>query len=195
MRKVILSYVLIVGLSIVALMMSAAPVAAATLTQAEEEDLVFIREEEKLAHDFYTKMYEKWGSKVFYNIEASEQKHMDAVLRLLVKYGISDPADPEIGKFNNTDLQTLYNDLMVQGLGSLLGALKAGAYIEEYDIKDLLSAIAGTTKTDLIRVYTNLELGSESHLRAFASHIEAITGTSYVAHYLEQSEVDEILDK
>lgn len=195
MRKTIFKHFFALGLLIMVLLVSAAPVVAASLTPLEEEHLIFIREEEKLARDFYIKMYEKWSSLVFNNIKTSEQEHMDAVLRILVKYGIPDPASKKIGVFNNTALQDLYNDLMRQGEASLLGALQAGAFIEEYDIKDLRTAFADTTKTDIRRIYSNLELGSENHLRAFVSHIEAITGTSYVVQVLPQNEVDTILER
>ena len=195
MRKTIFIHFFALGLLIMVLLVSAAPVVAASLTPLEEEHLIFIREEEKLARDFYIKMYEKWSSLVFNNIKTSEQEHMDAVLRILVKYGIPDPASKKIGVFNNTALQNLYNDLVRQGEASLLGALQAGAFIEEYDIKDLRTAFADTTKTDLRRIYSNLELGSENHLRAFVSHIEAITGTSYVVQVLPQNEVDTILER
>jgi hypothetical protein len=195
MRKTILKQFFALGILAVVLLVSAAPVVAASLTSLEEENLIFIREEEKLARDFYIEMYEKWGSLVFNNIKASEQEHMEAVSRLLVKYGIPDPASREIGVFNNTALQELYNNLIRQGDASLLGALKAGAFIEEYDIKDLRTAFNDTKKTDLRRVYSNLELGSENHLKAFVSHIEAIMGTSYVAQFLPQNEVNAILDR
>ena len=195
MRKTIFKHFFALGLLIMVLLVSAAPVVAASLTPLEEEHLIFIREEEKLARDFYIKMYEKWSSLVFNNIKTSEQEHMDAVLRILVKYGIPDPASKKIGVFNNTALQNLYNDLVRQGEASLLGALQAGAFIEEYDIKDLRTAFAETTKTDIRRIYSNLELGSENHLRAFVSHIEAITGTSYVVQVLPQNEVDTILER
>ena len=195
MRKKILGHIFALGLFTVVLLASAAPVMAASLTPLEEEHLVFIREEEKLARDFYIEMYQKWGSLVFNNIKASEQEHMDAVLTLLVKYGIPDPASREIGVFNNTALQELYNTLIRQGDASLLGALKAGAFIEEYDIKDLRTAFDDSKKTDLRRVYSNLELGSENHLTAFVSHIEAIMGTSYVAQFLPQNEVNAILER
>ena len=195
MRKTMFKHFFALGLLIMVLLVSSAPVVAASLTPLEEEHLIFIREEEKLARDFYIKMYEKWGSLVFNNINTSEQEHMDAVLRLLVKYGIPDPASKKIGLFNNTSLQDLYNDLMRQGEASLLGALQAGAFIEEYDIKDLRTAFADTAKTDIKRIYSNLELGSENHLRAFVSHIEAITGTSYVVQVLPQNEADTILER
>ncbi len=69
------------------------------LTAAEEEGLLFMREEEKLARDVYLVLFDKWGLRVFENIAESEQRHMDAVLYLLGKYGLDDPArDPAFFK-------------------------------------------------------------------------------------------------
>jgi len=195
MRKKIFRQMAVSGLLAAALFVSVAPVLAAGLTPEEQKQLVFIREEEKLARDVYIAMYETWGSLVFSDIKASEQNHMDAVLRLLVKYGIPDPASAQIGVFNDANLQELYQKLVAQGQTSLLGAMMAGAWIEEADIRDLRAAIDGTTKTDLRRVYGNLEEGSGNHLRAFVSHIEALTGQRYVAQILPQDEVDEILGR
>lgn len=191
----IIKHMAVSGLIAAVLFMSAAPVWAAGLTPEEQEHLVFMREEEKLARDVYSTLYETWGSLVFSNITASEQRHMDAVLRLLVKYGIQDPAYVQIGVFSDPKLQELYRQLVSQGQTSLLGAMRAGALIEEVDIKDLRIAIDETSKTDLRRVYGNLERGSGNHLMAFVSHIEAITGERYVAQFLTQDEVDEILGR
>jgi len=195
MRKTILNLMVIFGMFAAALFASLAPVWAAGLTPEEQEHLIFLREEEKLARDVYSTLYETWGSLVLSNIAASEQKHMDAVLRLLVKYGVPDPASAQIGVFSDPKLQDLYRQLVSQGQTSLQDAMKAGAFIEEVDIKDLQIAIDDTNKTDLRRVYGNLEPGSGNHLMAIVSHIEAITGERYVAQFLTQDEVDEILGR
>lgn len=195
MRKTIRSLMVISGMLAAAFFVSVAPVSAAGLTPAEQAQLVFVREEEKLARDIYSDLHETWGTPVFANITESEQRHMNAVLMLLVKYGIPDPASPQIGVFSDPKLQELYRQLASQGQQSLLDAMKAGALIEEVDIKDLRIAIDDTNRTDLRRVYGNLERGSGSHLRAFASHIEALTGERYVAQFLAQDEVDEILGR
>ena len=164
------------------------------LSQAEADSLKFMREEEKLARDVYLEMIAKYGSKIFYNIAESEQTHMDAIKTLLDKYGLSDPADPDIGEFNDTELQQLYEDLIDQGENSKLDALMVGALIEEIDIEDLQTAIDQTDKQDLERVYGNLMSGSKNHLRAFVSQIEPLSGEAYVAQHLSQDEVDAILD-
>jgi hypothetical protein len=97
----------------------------------------------------------------------------------------------------------------------LLLALKNGALIEELDMHDIIycpevivDAVddiideyeCGMEYTDekiLIRSYGNLLEGSKNHLRAFVRQIEANfpeEGT-YVAQYLSQEEVNEILGR
>ena len=139
------------------------------LTFEEEAGLLFMREEEKLARDVYLVLFDKWGLRVFENIAESEQRHMDAVLYLLGKYGLDDPAlDP--GLFLNPDLQDLYDELVGKGETSLVDALEVGILIEETDIEDIENLIGQTDKEDIIQVYTNLLDGSYCHLEAFVRH-------------------------
>ena len=63
-----------------------------TLTPAESASLQYMREEEKLAHDVYVTLYAKWGLRIFNNISGAEQRQTDAIVTLLNRYGISDPA-------------------------------------------------------------------------------------------------------
>jgi hypothetical protein len=142
------------------------------LNDAEKATMMYIREEEKLARDVYIRMYEIWGATIFSNISVSEQRHMDAVLRLLIKYRIPDPAAGQpIGVFTNQELQELYASLVSRGQMSVLDAYWVGKIIEEKDILDLQDAINETHKADLDQVYGNLLKGSYNHLRAFNSHI------------------------
>jgi len=143
------------------------------LTDVEKVTMIHMREEEKLARDVYIKMYEFWGEAIFSNISVSEQRHMDAILQLLVRYEVSDPASGNaVGVFSDPGLQKMYTDLVNQGQLSLLDACLVGRAIEELDIADLLKAIDETDKTDLERVYSHLLDGSYNHLRAFNFHIE-----------------------
>ncbi len=177
-----------------ALAQAPVPVAAATsLTEDEADALAFMREEEKLAHDVYVTLYDKWGLPVFKNISAAEQTHSDAVKRLLDRYGVEDPAAGNaVGEFTNPTLQSLYDQLVAQGSLSITDALKVGAAIEEIDILDLQERIAQTDKADITRVYSNLLKGSENHLRAFVSNLEA-RGETYAPQYLSQAAYDEII--
>ena len=130
-----------------------------------------MREEEKLARDVYNAFYDRYGLRVFSNIAASEQAHMDAVLTLLNRYGLADPAAAAPGVFNNDDLQALYDDLIDQGNASLTAALQAAVLIEETDIADLQDGLALTSHADLRAVYNNLLRASQNHLRAFSRQL------------------------
>ncbi len=141
-----------------------------TLSEDEGAALLFMREEEKLAHDVYVTLYDQWGLRVFRNIAASEQKHTDAVAALLDAYGLEDPTvGNAVGEFTNPALQALYDDLVAQGSVSAAEALKVGVTIEELDIADLEQRIAETDNADIQLVYRNLLAGSANHLRAFSS--------------------------
>lgn len=164
------------------------------LTTDEEAGLIFMREEEKLAHDVYYKLYESWNNQVFSNIASSELTHTEAVLLLLEKYNLPDPVgDNGIGVFVDETLQTMYNDLMTQGNLSEIEALKVGALIEEVDIVDLEDQLNNVVDNqDITLVYTNLQKGSRNHLRAFVRNL-ANRGVTYEPVYLSQEVYDDII--
>lgn len=153
---------------------TAAQASVGSLTADEAAGILFMREEEKLAHDVYVTFADLYDQPIFSNIASAETTHMTAVLGLIEAYGLDDPMDGnEIGTFQNADLQQLYDDLITAGSVDLPAALEVGAIIEEVDILDLEERLAGTTNADIIRVYENLLRGSENHLRAFVSQLES----------------------
>lgn len=172
----------------------ATPVAAAVATEAEARDLLFMREEEKLARDVYVTLYAEWGVRVFNNISKSEQQHMDAILGLLNKYRLVDPKLGS-GQFSDAELQGLFDTLTAKGRQSKSDALMVGALIEEVDMEDIARAMLHTDKSDILSVYINLMKGSENHLKAFVKNIEAITGEPYIAQWISQEDVDAILGR
>lgn len=171
------------------------PAATNVLTDSEVADLVFMREEEKLARDVYNAMYELYGQRVFSNIPRAEQRHMDAVLVLIKAYGLNDPAIPDPGKLANKELQQLYNDLVERGSISKRESFLVGALIEEVDIGDIVEAMKRTDRQDILSVYNNLLAGSKRHLNAFVRNYEALSGDTYRAQKLPQAEVDSILGR
>lgn len=165
----------------------------APLSDDEASGLLYMVEEEKLARDVYLTLYNETGLAVFERISESEGRHMDAVLGLIEKYNLTAPDTlNEVGVFENPELQSLYDQLVEQGSGSTVDALKVGALIEETDIKDLEDWMAKTDNEDIKAVYSNLMAGSENHLRAFVKNLEA-QGVSYTAQVLPGEQVDEIL--
>lgn len=166
---------------------------ASPLSEAEKQGLIFMREEEKLAHDVYIAMSEVWDIPIFNNISRSETVHMEAVLGLLDKYKIADPVrEMKPGEFANPDFTKLYQTLVNQGNNSLIEALKAGALIEETDIADLQERIKLSDNEDLKMVYTNLLQASHRHIRAYSRNLASRDAT-YVPQRLSQQEFDEIL--
>lgn len=174
---------------------SAAIVINSILTEPEISDLSFMREEEKLAHDVYVYLYDRWELNVFQNIAGSEQTHANTILALLNQYGIPDPAEGlAAGQFNNPDLQELYNQLVQQGSMSLADAIKVGAAIEEIDILDLREAITYTNQADILLAYENLLQGSYNHLRAFANTLRQQSGETYQPQYLSTEDYQAIIE-
>lgn len=157
-----------------------------------KNSLIFMREEEKLAHDVYIYMFDLWGLNTFNNISKSETVHTNAVKGLLDYYSIEDPALSQTGAFANEDLQQMYNTLINQGKNSLIDGLIVGATIEEVDIVDLDDAMESCTIDTIVTVYKRLRTGSTYHLKAFVSQL-ALNGISYAPQYLTQEEFDAII--
>ncbi len=166
--------------------------AGAQISESEAASLSFMREEEKLARDVYQNLYAQWQDVVFNNIATSEQTHMDQIKCLLDGYGLPDSALDEVGRFNNSDLQTLYDSLIERGQTSLIEALRVGGLIEEVDIKDLQQAISETEVVEIQMVYNNLLKGSENHLRAFTGRLEQL-GETYTPQLLSAEAVSDAL--
>ena len=163
------------------------------LTEDEVTNLLFMREEEKLARDAYLYFYDNYELNIFNNIATSEQVHMDAVLTVMEKYGVKDVASSELGVFTNGTLQQLYDDLIAQGNTSLADALTVGVTIEDVDIHDLANAIDVTSQADIINMYEMLACGSRNHMRGFSSQLNA-QGETYTPQFITQEQFDEIID-
>lgn len=163
------------------------------LSMEEEAGLIQMREEEKLARDVYAALYEKWQDPIFSHISQSENRHSNAVKRLINKYSLTDPVtDPTAGVFTNPQLLALYNQFVEQGGVSLVEALKVGAAIEDLDIKDLQTFIVQADNTDIKLVYKHLLRGSRNHLRAFAYRL-SLLGVAYEAQSITNEELETIL--
>jgi hypothetical protein len=189
----------IVALSLGALIDSGSQACAAQarlipLSAEEKADLVYMREEEKLARDVYLAMSAKWGAAIFSNIAKSEQTHMNSIATLLARYGVADPvAGMQAGQFATEKCHTLYAELVATGNQSLNDALAVGATIEEIDIIDLWDCLTVAKHADITRVYQNLEAASENHLRAFVGQLAA-RGVTYQPQYLTPEEYQQIVN-
>lgn len=132
-----------------------------------EDKLIFLIEEEKLAHDIYSKLFDIYGAKVFGNILESEETHQNRVLALLEARNINDPRKEGIGIFTNQDLQSLYDQLLAKAKLSEHDAYEVGVTIEEKDIADITDILSVVPDEDIVTALEALRSGSENHLRAF----------------------------
>jgi hypothetical protein len=174
---------------------SAVTVSANTLTDAEIQDILFMREEEKLARDVYITLADVWGTPIFTNIAGAESMHMTSIGTLITRYGLEDPVDENpMGVFVNPTLQTMYDDLVATGSQSLIDALEVGALIEEVDIKDLIDSIAETEASDVLVVWQQLLSGSQNHLKAFTSQLAA-RGIDYEPTVLDAATYEDMLSE
>jgi hypothetical protein len=167
-------------------------VATNDLTDAELASLIKMKNDEKLARDVYSSLYTKWGSDIFSRISAAEENHLNAIIFLLKTYGSADTLAGDAGVFDDSGVQTLYNELVTNGSASIEEAYKTGALIEELDIKDLVTEEAATTNANILVVYENLERGSRNHLRAFYNQL-SLLGLTYSPVYITQEEYEAIV--
>lgn len=157
------------GLAVAAMSLGGAAIAQADTTTEDGQSLAFMREEERLAHDLYTALGEKYDSVVWDRISASEQRHFDAVGRLLDIQGLDDPSEGKAaGTYDDATLQALYDDWYAAGSASEDAAFQAAIELEQRDIADLEATIADLDGDDeTTMVLTALLRASERHEASF----------------------------
>ena len=147
-----------------------------TLTEDQADKLIYMYNEEKMAHDVYAAFAEMYGVRVFENIRDSEARHMEAVNTVIERYeGIeNDAIDLDPGEFSVETVSMLYETLLADGSASLEDAIDVAVLIEETDIDDLMDSMADletaegeVTAPDVHEMYSHLHAGSQNHLAAF----------------------------
>jgi hypothetical protein len=181
-------------LFILAVMFSAL-VNAQTLSENEKSGILLMREEEKMARDVYQTLNEKWDQMPFTHISESEINHMAQMKLLIDKYSLKDPVEKngdKRGVFDNQLLKKLYDELILSGNSSLEAAFRAGAKVEEVDIRDLKEAMARTNNEEIKTTYNYLVRASENHLRAFVRNLKRL-GVDYTPVVMGKAEFDAII--
>jgi len=155
--------------------------AAENLSEIEVAHILYMRQEEKLARDVYLALYEYYNdaqdplpTQIFSNIAASEQRHMDALNRLVDFYGLDDlVSDDTPGVFAASEdgFADMYEDLVARGMVGYCEALGVGIDIENLDIQDIEESLLDVEAPNVARVLNNLLAGSYNHLEAFTSRM------------------------
>lgn len=142
--------------------------ASGTLTADQKADVVYMVEEEKLAHDVYVTLAAKFPADFqFARIAKAEAQHQSALRTILARYGLEDPTvGLAVGDFGTAAFDALYNDLVGRAT-TAANALSVGVMVEQLDIANLTSALNDVTAPDVVQTYTNLRNASQHHLTAF----------------------------
>lgn len=139
-----------------------------SLSQSEVDSLLYMIEEEKMAHDVYVELFEQTGLIEFDKISESEQNHYDKLVSVADKFDVDISfLSTESGVFANDEIQNLYDTLMQNASSSTEAAISVGIAIEEADIADLGATIETTEAVLLGQVYSHLLDASTNHLSAF----------------------------
>lgn len=164
------------ALAVVALTLGGATVVFAQVSDnavavvANVEDAANLKmmfEEERMAHDLYVAFGEKWGSRKFSNISNAETRHNSVVGAEMDRLGVAKPDTSVAGKYENSEIQALYDGWLARGLESQQEAFVVGAELERRDIADLEKVMDATLDQQLKDVYGRLLDGSKKHLAAF----------------------------
>lgn len=165
------------------------------ISAEEQTTLIYMREEEKLAHDVYAQFNTLYAdyTRVFGNISTSELTHSESIRQLLVRYSLDDPAATTVpGEFQNATLQGLYTQLVADGSVSYVEGLKVGAAIEELDMIDINTAMLQVDNQDIRLVYDNLLKGSRNHLRSYVKTL-ANQSVTYEPRYMDIADYNAIV--
>ncbi len=171
-----------------------------TLTTQLKDAIAYMGNEERLAYDIYTNLYNYHLNNSGIKIEQlrniaqnAEIKHIEIVQNIVKKYtltsddlsNVSNPvanssvaiANMPSGEYGIEAIQTLYNAIYEKGITSQKDALEVGCMVEVTDINDLDKYIVmaqDSNAQDVIDSFNILRDGSYSHYWAFDKGLKNI---------------------
>ena len=171
---------------------STAPIGS-SLTDEEIAGLMWMREEEQLAHDVYVVLGELWNLRIFDNISGAETAHIDAVSGLLDLYGLDDPAaGNDAGHLHRSRTPASLRPAR-GGRQSIAGGGAGGRRVHRgARHRRPRRTFRGHGHPEISAVYANLERGSRNHLRAFFSQLDS-RGVTYEPTQLDPATFDAIV--
>ena len=155
------------------------------LTDEQKYAIAYMWNDEKMAHDLYLALYNKFPNQnVLYNIATkAESTHELTVENLAQAYDINitnyqngygehysqnDLDKYGAGEFFIPAVQQTYDTLYNQGSKSEIDALKVGCMVEVVDVDDLNKYLdVVKDKPDIVNAFENLRSGSYNHYWAF----------------------------
>ena len=138
--------------------------------RAIQQSLAYMYDEERLAKEVYLAIYNRQPVQQLSKIASkAEGRHIDAVQKLAQRYGVPTPYQ-QAGRYQNSHIQSLYNELYAKGIRSKKDALEVGCMVEVIDVDDLnnyMNEAQRVNAQDVLQTYTFLRKGSYNHYWAF----------------------------
>jgi len=164
-----------------------------TLTIELKDSIAYMGNEERLAYDVYSNLYDYHLNNSGIKIEQltniaqnAEIEHIKIVQNIVRKYNLTtddltnvekavansstDVSQMPSGEYDIASIQTLYNALYEKGIKSKQDALEVGCMVEVTDINDLdryISMAKISNADDVLKSFELLREGSYSHYWAF----------------------------
>ncbi|GBU08233.1 hypothetical protein AwDysgo_15640 [Bacteroidales bacterium] len=163
------------------------------LNADEIEFLSAMRQDEKLSRDLYASFAIAYPTtSQFARTAYAEANHVAAIEMWLSYYEITFPPLSAAGVFEDSDLQSAYDNLLAKG-NTLLGALSVAAYLEEQNVASYSAVIPNSTNANIVLLLNNMVRASSNHLRAYV-RIIIFWGETYSPVFIDQAAFDTIVN-
>lgn len=138
--------------------------------KSKEAVIMYLVEQEKLAHDFYRSLDTMWVTDIFNRVANEEYEHVGKLSAVAAELMISVPNhfnEYPMGQFIDNKLRHLYAELMISANFSLEDAYRTSANLEERKMVDLKMALKEPNFELENLTYKALLIGSEDNFKAF----------------------------
>lgn len=138
--------------------------------KSKESVILYLVEQEKLAHDFYRSLDTMWVTDIFNRVANEEYVHVGKLSAVAAELMISVPNhfnEYPMGQFIDSKLRHLYTELMIAANFSLEDAYRTCANLEERKMVDLKMALKEPNFELENLTYKALLIGSEDNFKAF----------------------------
>lgn len=138
--------------------------------KSKEAVIMYLVEQEKLAHDFYRSLDTMWVTDIFNRVANEEYEHVGKLSAVAAELMINVPNhfnEYPMGQFIDSKLRHLYTELMISANFSLEDAYRTSANLEERKMVDLKMALKEPNFELENLTYKALLIGSEDNFKAF----------------------------
>ena len=160
--------------------------------KSKEAVIMYLVEQEKVAHDFYRSLDTMWVTDIFNRVANEEFEHVGKLSAVAAELMISVPNhfnEYPAGQFIDSKLRHLYAELMIAANFSLEDAYRTCANLEERKMYDLKMALKEPNFELENLTYKALLIGSEDNFKAFIRALNEME-SSYAPILLTPSEFE-----